>query len=165
MDTRKFPCMPNTGAVHQTLDPRGCTLGENLKFVKGRKSVILRVWAAPGASETLPKGGGLRPQLLEGSPGPPGPPRPSQMNDFRSLVFCFCFIAIQSAATKWFAGLLHVLQLHPAPRRLMRPRPRRHLPRRRAGRRAGPPSPWLALPVVKLWVPEGSLAGFCSVHF
>ena len=37
---------------------RGCTLGANFKFVKGRKSVILGVWAAPGAPETLPKGGG-----------------------------------------------------------------------------------------------------------
>ncbi len=39
---------------------RGCTLGgyEIVKFVKDRKSVILGVWAAPEAQETLPKGGG-----------------------------------------------------------------------------------------------------------
>ncbi len=37
---------------------RGCTLGGNFKCFKGRKSVILGVWAAPGAPETLPKGGG-----------------------------------------------------------------------------------------------------------
>ncbi len=29
-------------------------------FVKDRKSVILGVWAAPGARETIPLGGGLR---------------------------------------------------------------------------------------------------------
>jgi hypothetical protein len=36
-------------------------------FFKGWKSVTLEVWAAPGAPETLAKGGGLR------SPGPPRP--------------------------------------------------------------------------------------------
>jgi hypothetical protein len=39
----------------------GCTLGVNFMCFKGRKSVILGVGAAPGAPETLPKGGGLRP--------------------------------------------------------------------------------------------------------
>ncbi len=33
-----------------------------LEFVKDWESVILGVWAAPGAPETLQKGGGLRPQ-------------------------------------------------------------------------------------------------------
>ena len=35
-------------------------LGGNFQCVKDRKSVILGVWATPGAPETLPKGGGLR---------------------------------------------------------------------------------------------------------
>ena len=43
---------------------------------KDRKSVILGVWAVPGAPETLPKGGGRSPHQAEWSPGPPGPPRP-----------------------------------------------------------------------------------------
>ncbi len=46
--------------------------GRNLKFVKGWKSVILGVWAAPGAPETLPKGGGLRPLLFARVSGAPG---------------------------------------------------------------------------------------------
>ena len=36
-------------------------LGGNFQFVEDRKSVILGVWAAPGAPETLPKGGGRSP--------------------------------------------------------------------------------------------------------
>ncbi len=44
----------------------------------GRRSVILGVWAAPGGPETLPKGGGLRPHILEGFPGRPGPARPQK---------------------------------------------------------------------------------------
>ncbi len=40
---------------------RGCTLGGNSQFEKGRKSVILRVWAAPGAPERFPEGGGASP--------------------------------------------------------------------------------------------------------
>jgi hypothetical protein len=34
---------------------RGFALGGNLQFVKGRTPVILEVWVAPGAPETLPK--------------------------------------------------------------------------------------------------------------
>jgi hypothetical protein len=49
-----------------------------LDFFKDCKLVILGVWAAPGAPETLAKGGGLRPHLSEGSPRPPGPPRPQK---------------------------------------------------------------------------------------
>ncbi len=57
---------------------RGCTLGayKNQEFHKDRKSLILWVWTAPGARETLPKGGGFASRLLKGSPGHPGPPRP-----------------------------------------------------------------------------------------
>ncbi len=40
---------------------RGCTLARNFYFLWGRKSAIFGVWAAPGALETLQKGGGLRP--------------------------------------------------------------------------------------------------------
>ena len=36
------------------------TVSDNLSFCKDRKSLILGVWAAPGALETLPNGGGLR---------------------------------------------------------------------------------------------------------
>ena len=44
-------------------------------FVWGRKSVILGVWAAPGAQESIKKCGGEAPHIFEGFPGPPGPPR------------------------------------------------------------------------------------------
>ncbi len=51
------------GAVRVPARIHGCTLGGNFEFVKGRKSVICGVWAAPGAPETpLPKGGGLLPR-------------------------------------------------------------------------------------------------------
>ena len=36
-------------------------MGGNFQFVKDRKSVNLGVWAAPGARDTIPLGGGLRP--------------------------------------------------------------------------------------------------------
>ncbi len=36
---------------------RGCTL-DGYQIFKDRESVILRAWAAPGARETIPKGGG-----------------------------------------------------------------------------------------------------------
>ncbi len=56
--------------------PRGCTLGGDLKNIfKGRKSVILGVWGAPGAAQN-PK-----------------------MTDFRSLQKLEIFIAVQGAAT------------------------------------------------------------------
>ena len=42
-------------------------------FHKDRKSLILGVWAAPGARETLPNGGGLRPQSFGGVWRPIGP--------------------------------------------------------------------------------------------
>jgi len=40
---------------------RGCTLGGDSKFVKGRKSVILGVWAAPGVSVAISLGRGASP--------------------------------------------------------------------------------------------------------
>ncbi len=45
---------PRQGLSH----PHGCTLGGNFQFFKDRKSVILGVWAAPGARQTIPLGGG-----------------------------------------------------------------------------------------------------------
>jgi hypothetical protein len=54
-----------------------------LKFVKGRKSVILGVWAAPWAPETLPKGGGLRPPPFAWVCGVPGAAQTRKMTDFR----------------------------------------------------------------------------------
>ncbi len=67
-------------------------------FFMGRKSVILGVWAAPGAPETLPKGGGLRPPpFARVSKGPRG--RPDPQNDrFPTLKTFSNFIAIPSAA-------------------------------------------------------------------
>ena len=45
-------------------------------FLTGRESLILGVWAAPGARETFQKGGGLRPPPFWRVSGRPGPPRP-----------------------------------------------------------------------------------------
>ncbi len=63
---------------------RGCALGGNFHFVYDRKSVILGVWAARGAQEALPKGGGLRPPPFARVSGAPGPPR-LQNNRFPTL--------------------------------------------------------------------------------
>ncbi len=52
---------------------------------KGRKSAILGVWAAPGARETLPKGGGLRPPPFGRVSGAPGFIQTPKMADFKSL--------------------------------------------------------------------------------
>ena len=106
----------------------GSTVGGNFHFFKDRKSVILEVWAAPGALEALPKGGGLRPlpfarvsgapgareallkggailgvwasppTFWEGLPCPRGRPDP-QNGRSPILIFFQNFIAIQSAAT------------------------------------------------------------------
>ncbi len=57
----------------QTL--RGCTLGGNFKFVKGRQSAIFWGLGGPGGPGDP---GGFAPHFLEGSPGPPGPPRPQK---------------------------------------------------------------------------------------
>ena len=40
---------------------RGCTLKGNVKLLQGRKSVILGVWAAPGASVAISLGRGALP--------------------------------------------------------------------------------------------------------
>ena len=50
---------------------------------KGRKSVILGVWAALGAPETLPKGGELRPPPFARVSGAPGAAQTPKMTDFR----------------------------------------------------------------------------------
>ncbi len=55
------------------------------QFFKDRKSVILGVWAAPGAPEALPKGGGLRPPFFGMLSRASGATQTSKMTDFRSL--------------------------------------------------------------------------------
>jgi hypothetical protein len=50
-----------------------------------RKSDILWVWAAPGASEALPKGGGLRPPPCARVSGAPGAAQTPKTTDFRPL--------------------------------------------------------------------------------
>jgi hypothetical protein len=70
---------PRGGRAHiECTYKRGCTLAllNILEFVKDWESVILGVWVAPGAFETLQQGGGEAPHLLQGSPGRPGLPRP-----------------------------------------------------------------------------------------
>jgi hypothetical protein len=66
---------------------RGCTVGgyEIDQLFKDRKSVILGVWAAPGAPETLPKGRGRSPPPSGMVSGAPGAAQTPKMTDFRSL--------------------------------------------------------------------------------
>ncbi len=64
---------------------RSCTLGGNFQFFKDRKYVILGVWAAPGARETIPLGGGLRPPPFARVSGAPGAAQTPKMTDFRPL--------------------------------------------------------------------------------
>jgi hypothetical protein len=72
---------------------RGFTLVAYFKFVKDRKSAILGVWAAPGATETLPKG-----SFCKALRGPRG--RPDPQNDRLPIRTSFQnFTAIQNAAT------------------------------------------------------------------
>ena len=55
----------------------------NFKLFKDGKSVILGVWAAPGAPETLQKGGASPPTFLKGSPGPQTP-KLTDLQSFKS---------------------------------------------------------------------------------
>jgi hypothetical protein len=54
-------------------------------ILKDRKSIILGVWAAPGAPETLAKGGGLRPPPVGKVSGAPGAAQTPKMTDFKPL--------------------------------------------------------------------------------
>ncbi len=79
---------------------RGCTLGGKFQVFKGRRSVILGVWAAPGARGTIPLGGGVRPPPFGRGSRPPRA-RPDPQNDrFPILIKILIFISPQSAATK-----------------------------------------------------------------
>jgi hypothetical protein len=87
----------------------------SFKLFMDRKPVILGGLGGPGAPETFPKGGGLRPRPsknLRGPRGRQGPPRPlprvsgppgtaqtCKINDFLNI-FHIIPIAIQSAATQ-----------------------------------------------------------------
>ena len=70
---------------------------ENFNFFKDRKSAILGVWAAPGAPETLPKGGGLRPPPFGRVSGALGAAQTPNMADLRP--FTKFEITSQSAAS------------------------------------------------------------------
>jgi hypothetical protein len=63
-------------------------LGCDFFLIKDRRSVILGVWAAPGAPEPLPKGGGLRPPPLAGVSEAPKAAQSPKITDFLSLQ-CF----------------------------------------------------------------------------
>ncbi len=66
---------------------RGCTLDgyKNLQLCKDLKSVILEIWAAPGAPDTLAKGGGRSPPPFGRVSGAPGAAQTPNMTDFRPL--------------------------------------------------------------------------------
>jgi hypothetical protein len=53
-------------------------------FVKDLKCVILEVWEAPGAPETLAKGGGLRPPPFARVSGATGAAQTPKMTNFKS---------------------------------------------------------------------------------
>ncbi len=80
---------------------RGCTLAGSkvFDFVKDRKSVILGVWAAPGAPETRSKGGGRSPPPFGRISGAPGAAQTPKMTDFRPSTNYK--IPSQSTATIW----------------------------------------------------------------
>ncbi len=61
-----------------------------IKLFKDRKSVIVRVWATPGAPETIPKGGrwGAKPPPFGRLSRAPGAAQTPKMTDFQSLKNC-----------------------------------------------------------------------------
>ncbi len=71
--------------VHWSIHWRGCTLGGNFIFVKGRTSAILGVWAAPVAPETLPNGGGRSLPAFARVSGATWAAKTPNMTDFRSV--------------------------------------------------------------------------------
>ncbi len=66
---------------------RGCTLAWN-KIIEA----IFGVWAAPGARETLQKGGGRSPPPFARVSGAPGAGQTPNMNDFESLTNSIFFM-------------------------------------------------------------------------
>ncbi len=66
---------------------RGCTLAwlKILELFKDRKSVILGAWVAPGALETLQKGGGRSPPPFARVSGASGAAQTPKMTDLRPL--------------------------------------------------------------------------------
>jgi len=81
--TRLLPgCVPEVPSIRpsENLHPnclRVAALRSEIgNLLKDRKSLILGVWAAPGASASISLGRGPRPHLFEGFPGLPGYPRP-----------------------------------------------------------------------------------------
>jgi hypothetical protein len=59
---------------------RGSTLGGNFRFRKGRKAVVLGVWAARGPLRPFQKMGGFAPPFARVS-GAPGASQTPKMND------------------------------------------------------------------------------------
>ncbi len=57
-------------------------------FFEDRKSGIFGVWAALGARETIPKGGGRSPPPFGRASGAPGVAQAPKVTDFRSLTTC-----------------------------------------------------------------------------
>ncbi len=75
-------------------------LGEGVfHLFKDRQSAILGVWPAPGAPDTLPKGGGVLSPPFGRVYRAPGAAQTPKMTDFRSLNKRTFFLATQSAAT------------------------------------------------------------------
>jgi hypothetical protein len=63
---------------------RACTL-EGYNLFEDLKSAILGVWAAPGARDTIPKGGGRSPPPFGRASGAPGATQTPKVADFRSF--------------------------------------------------------------------------------
>ena len=60
--------------------------------------VLLGVWAAPGAQETIPNGGGRSPQPFGMVSRAPGAAQTPKMDNLRVLTKFRSFLASQSAA-------------------------------------------------------------------
>ncbi len=59
---------------------------KSLKLFKGRESVMLGVWAAPGAPETLAQGGGRSPPPFGRVSGVPGPAQTPDPHGFKKFI-------------------------------------------------------------------------------
>ncbi len=70
-----------------------------MEVFKDWKSVILGVWAAPGAPETFAKGGGLRPPPFARASQAPGATQDPKMIDFQCFTFFINLLQRQTTVT------------------------------------------------------------------
>ncbi len=72
--------------MHQNNNVAALRMAVKLFYkMKDRKSVMLEVWATPGAPETLAKGGGRSPPPFERASGAPGAAQTRKMADPKNV--------------------------------------------------------------------------------